>query len=82
VNAEHACYTDSRVKFVRRGLLRALLCCAASGAGVFGTSPLTGFAAFQAVNEGVPPLVWWRSGAQPGIAAAEAFANSFSSGHQ
>jgi hypothetical protein len=75
VDAGQACYTDSRRKFLTRRLLNALLCCAASGSGLCG-SMIPGYTAFEAVNESMPSLVWWRTGARAGIIAAENFANT------
>jgi hypothetical protein len=51
-----------------------LLRCAAAVSGLFG-SMLPGSTACRAVDEGFPPVTWWRTGARTGIAAAEACAN-------
>jgi hypothetical protein len=74
VNACDKRYTDSRLKFVGWTVGRALLRCAAGGSGLCG-SVLAPSAAIRAVDEGFPPLIWWRTGARTGIAAAESFAN-------
>jgi hypothetical protein len=74
VAARQWCYTDSRRKFLAQRLLHALLSCAASGSGLYG-SMIPGSTAYEAVQESVPPLVWWRTGARAGIIAAENFAN-------
>jgi hypothetical protein len=68
-------YTDSRCKLVARILLRGVLCCFASGTGLCGgLSP--GCTAYQAVEEAFPRLIWYRTAAREGIAAAEVFANT------
>lgn len=74
VNADKGRYTDSRLRLLRRALLRVVACSAASGSGLFG-SLLPGSTACRAVNAELPPLIWWRAGAKTGIAAAETFAN-------
>jgi hypothetical protein len=74
VNADKARYTDSRLRLLRRSLLRFVACSAASGSGLFG-SMLPGGTACRAMNAEFPKLVWWRDGAKAGVAAAETFAN-------
>lgn len=74
MNAKQACYTDSRRKFLAQRMLHALLCCAASGSGLYG-SMIPGSTAYEAVQDSAQPLVWWRTGARAGIIAAENFAN-------
>jgi hypothetical protein len=68
-------YTDSLPRFLGWTLWRALLRCGASCSGLCG-SLLPPTAALRAVDEGFPPVTWWRTGARTGAAAAEAFANS------
>jgi hypothetical protein len=75
VNASEKRYTDSWPKFLGWTLWRGWLRCAASGSGLCG-SLLPPTAALHAVDEGFPPLTWWRTGARTGTAAAEAFANN------
>ena len=75
MNASETRYTDSWLKFVGWTVGRALLRSAAAGSGLSG-SVLTPAAAVCAVDEGFPPLTWWRTGARTGVAAAEAFANN------
>jgi hypothetical protein len=75
VNACDKRYTASWPKFLGWTVWRALLRCGASSSGLCG-SLLPPTAALRAVDEGFPPLTWWRTGACAGTAAAEAFANS------
>lgn len=75
LNAKEVRYTDSRLAILGRALLRIGLCCAASGAGLFGSSMMPGSDAYRAANEAFPALTWWRTGARAGVAEAEAFAN-------
>jgi hypothetical protein len=75
VNACDKRYTDSWPKFLGWTVGRALLRWAAAASGLCG-SVLPPTAAVHAVDEGFPPLTWWRTGARTGTAAAEAFANS------
>jgi hypothetical protein len=74
-NAKEVRYTDNRLQILGRSVLRAALCCAASGSGLFGSSMVPGSDAYRAASEGFPTLTWWRTGARAGIAEAEAFAN-------
>ena len=75
VNAGEKRYTDSWPKFVSWTVARALLRSAAAGSGLCG-SALPACEAMHAVDEGFPPLIWWRTGARAGTEAAEAFANN------
>ncbi|MGD0698386.1 MAG: hypothetical protein ABSA02_00725 [Trebonia sp.] len=75
MNASEKRYTDSWPKFVGWTLGRALLHCAAASSGL-GGSALPSCTAIHAVDEGFPPLTWWRAGARAGVGAAEAFANN------
>jgi hypothetical protein len=74
-NATGAQYTDSRLKLVARILLRGVLCCTASGSGLCG-GMIPGCTAYQAVEEAFPRLIWYRTAAREGSAAAEVFANT------
>ena len=74
MNAGEKRYTDSWPKFVSWTVARALLRSAAAGSGLCG-SALPACEAMHAVDEGFPPLIWWRTGARAGTEAAEAFAN-------
>jgi hypothetical protein len=74
MGARDAQYVESRLRPFGRSLLRALLYCAASGSCLFG-SLLPADAACRAMDEALPPLIWWRDGARAGVLAAEAFAN-------
>jgi hypothetical protein len=75
VNASDKRYTDSLPKFLGWTLWRAFLRGAAASSGLCGPA-LAPTAALRAVDEGFPPLTWWRTGARTGAVAAEAFANS------
>ena len=75
VNASDKRYTDSWPKFVGWTLGRVLLRWAAACSGLCG-SVLPSSEAIQAVDEGFPPLTWWRTAARAGVEAAEAFANN------
>ncbi len=75
MNASDKRYTDSWARFLGWNLGRALLRCAAGGSGMCG-SVIPVCTAINAVDEGFPPLIWWRTGVRDGIAAAEAFANN------
>lgn len=75
MNARDTRYTDSWPKFLGWAVARALLRSAAACSGLCG-SALPVRAATHAVDEGFPPLVWWRTGARAGTEAAEAFANN------
>ena len=75
MNAIDTRYTDSWPKFLGWTVARALLRSAAAGSGLCG-SALPACGAMRAVDEGFPPLIWWRTGARAGTEAAEAFANN------
>jgi hypothetical protein len=75
MNASDTRYTDSWPKFLGWTVARALLRSAAAGSGLCG-SALPACEAMHAVDEGFPPLIWWRTGARAGTEAAEAFANN------
>jgi hypothetical protein len=75
VNAGEKRYTDSWPKFVGWAVARALLRSAAACSGLCG-SVLPTSEAIHAVDEGFPPLTWWRTAARAGTEAAEAFANN------
>ncbi len=75
MNAGEKRYTDSWPKFVSWTVARALLRSAAAGSGLCG-SALPACEAMHAVDEGFPPLIWWRTGApEQEPRSAEAFAN-------
>ena len=75
MNASEKRYTDSWPKFVGWTVARTLLHCAAACSGLCG-SVLPSSEAIHAVDEGFPPLIWWRTAARAGTEAAEAFANN------
>ena len=78
MNAGEKRYTDSWPKFVGWAVARALLRSAAACSGLCG-SVLPTSEAIHAVDEGFPPLTWWRTAARTGTEAAEAFANNSAS---
>jgi hypothetical protein len=73
VNAHETRCTDSRLDFCCHWLLRALTLSLAGCSGAFGS--LASPAAYAGIADSVQPVLWWRTTARTGIAAAEAFAN-------
>ena len=76
MNASDVRYTDSWPKFLGWTVARALLRSAAAASSGLCGSALPVCEAIHAVDEGFPPLFWWRTGARAGTEAAEAFANN------